>query len=300
MAEARPGAPPCLPLRSRCLQTITEAPHGNALAACAASILDLNLADVPNFVATADYLAAMQSHASEHGMSLRKVALCDGRFPEFVAPATLCIVRGTSPRGHGHVIVAAVSEDGVTLLPIHDPFPTGGFLEGFGTWAALYEPKVPVRGRDPHDVRAEAIKLLCEGRQAQGRAILARAGAVAAGGGGGRGRGGGGSPAPTATSSGDAPPPSAEPAALAKWCDAFLGERGCDLSLRDFSRTGRGLASCASKAGGEPALRIPLRLVLTARGLPRHPLLDSMHGDLRLALALLLEPIVRADGPWAR
>ena len=53
-------------------------------------------------------------------------------------------------------------------------------------------------------------------------------------------------------------------------------------------------------AAGDAALRIPLRVVLSSRGLPAHPLLDALHEDLRLALALLMEPVLRPDGAWAR
>lgn len=128
------------PLRARVTQTIMQAPHGNALAACAASILGVNLDDTPNFVKEPDYLAAMQAHAARHGCSLRKLALEDGRLPtsEALAPGSLCIARGTSPRGHGHVIVACVAADGLSLEFVHDPFPSGGFLDGHAVWAAIY------------------------------------------------------------------------------------------------------------------------------------------------------------------
>ena len=128
------------PLRARVTQTITEAPHGNALAACAASILGLSIDDTPNFVKEPDYLAAMQTHAACHGCSLRKVTLEDGRLPtsEALAAGSLCIARGTSPRGHGHVVVASIAIDGCSLEFVHDPFPSGGFLDGQAVWAIIY------------------------------------------------------------------------------------------------------------------------------------------------------------------
>ena len=137
-----PGSALKGPLRARVTQTITAAPHGNALAACAASILGLSIDDTPNFVKEPDYMVAMQAHAADHGCSLRKVTLEEGRLPmsEALAPGSLCIARGTSPRGHGHVVVASVAADGISLEFIHDPFPPGGEsgLVGHAVWAAIY------------------------------------------------------------------------------------------------------------------------------------------------------------------
>lgn len=128
-------------LQHRVFQTITEAPHGNALAACAASLLGLSIDDVPNFVALDDYWAGMVAHAAEHEQQLCKVVLQDGCLPYATAPGRLCMARGKSPRGdHGHVIVAAVDADGRSLEHVHDPFPAGGFLDGVALWAAFYAP----------------------------------------------------------------------------------------------------------------------------------------------------------------
>ena len=129
-------------LHHRVLQDITEPPHGNALAACTASLLGLPLETVPNFVALPDYWTAMVAHAGEHGLALRKLTMLEGRLPENFSPGTLCIARGKSPRGdHGHVVVAAVAADGETLEMVHDPFEAGGFLDGAAAWAAFYEPR---------------------------------------------------------------------------------------------------------------------------------------------------------------
>ena len=126
---------------TRVLQTVLEPPHGNALQACAASILGKALDGVPNFVEADDYWQAMLDHASSIGLSVIKMPLTDGKLPFPSASGTFCIARGTSPRGaHGHVIVAAVAADGVSLSPVHDPHPDGGFLSGHAVWAAFYVP----------------------------------------------------------------------------------------------------------------------------------------------------------------
>ena len=121
---------------------------GNALQACVASLFGLRLDDVPNFVATSDYWVSMLKFAKQQGLSLIKVPLGeDGTLPYPSTPGTLCLARGYSHRGKNHVVVAAVANDGVSLLKIHDPYPSGacvahtthgGFLAGPATWAGFY------------------------------------------------------------------------------------------------------------------------------------------------------------------
>ena len=163
------------------IQTVLEPPHGNALQACVATLLDLPLAAVPNFVAEENYWSAMLTHAASHGLSVIKVPLSEGRLPFASAPGTRCIARGVSPRGaHGHVIIATVwgygsiprplgwlpapchrplpatnprssdravppqvGADGCSLTPLFDPHPAGGFLAGPTVWAAFYTALTP-------------------------------------------------------------------------------------------------------------------------------------------------------------
>ena len=124
---------------SRVLQTDHTPESGNALQACVASLLRLPLCEVPNFIAQPEgYWPAMLTHASSRGLSMMKVPLSEGRLHFASCPGTLCILRGTSPRGaHGHVIVAEVAADGRSLEPVHDPHPDGGFLHGMPEWAAF-------------------------------------------------------------------------------------------------------------------------------------------------------------------
>jgi hypothetical protein len=62
-------------------QTILEPPHGNALQACAASILGLPLNLVPNFVVEVDHWDAMLRFAALRGLTLIKVNLDGGLLP---------------------------------------------------------------------------------------------------------------------------------------------------------------------------------------------------------------------------
>jgi hypothetical protein len=122
-------------------QTILEPPHGNALQACAASILGLPLNLVPNFVVEVDHWDAMLRFAALRGLTLIKVNLDGGLLPHKTRPGTLCIARGSSPRGnHAHVTVAMVTCDGRALELAHDPHPTGDGLAGEPSWAAFFVP----------------------------------------------------------------------------------------------------------------------------------------------------------------
>jgi hypothetical protein len=66
-------------------QTILEPPHGNALQACAASILGLPLNLVPNFVVEVDCWDAMLRFAALRGLTLIKVNLDGGLLPHKTA-----------------------------------------------------------------------------------------------------------------------------------------------------------------------------------------------------------------------
>ena len=143
------------------------------------------------------------------------------------------------------------------------------------------------RPTSPRSHRAEAIRLHAAGQVTEARALLSAAATT--------------TEAASASSSSKAAADDPMSEALAAWCLKFLG-RPPPLALREFADTGRGLAAgSAGLCAGDDILAIPLSCVLTSQGrLPSHPLLDGWHEDLRLALALLLEPLRDADGPWAR
>ena len=109
-------------LSRRVVQTNFDPGRGDALRACVASLLDLPLAQTPDFLNAAggDYWRSMVSHGAALGLAPIKVALgSDGKLPSPSVEGGLCILRGTSPRGaHGHVIVAAVGRDGLRELAV--------------------------------------------------------------------------------------------------------------------------------------------------------------------------------------
>lgn len=168
-----------------------------------------------------------------------------------------------------------------------------------------------MRASSPRTLRAEAIRLQTEGRTAESRALLAEAAAAYEFHSSANGScsssdqviptaaekacGGSGGAAAAGLADGFD-----EPQALSEWCRDFLGQPPT-LHLHDFPDTGRGLTSDLHIPAGDPVLTIPLHCVLTSRRcLPAHPLLDTMHEDLRLATSLLVEPLRDPKGPWAR
>ena len=84
------------------------------------------------------------------------------------------------------------------------------------------------------------------------------------------------------------------------WTKQFLPHAPSTLTLRTFQTTGRGLAATTNLEAGDVALRLPISCILTASVLPKHELLEGIDPDLRLALALLREPIREPNGPWAQ
>eukprot|EP00667_Euglena_gracilis_P029413 EG_transcript_38921 len=122
------------------LQTDFSPGTGNALQACVATVLSLPLADVPNFIAAPDYLAALQEFLRPHRLAFLKVSLTpEGRllFP-LPGAQPVCLLTGKSPRGdHKHVVVAQVV-DGSSFQTLHDPHPDGRGLDGALAWAGFF------------------------------------------------------------------------------------------------------------------------------------------------------------------
>lgn len=148
-------------------QTITEAGKGNALQACVASMLDLDITAVPDVLADPrGYAVAIEEVLRPLGLTLLKVPLdAKGQLPFATGTSTLCLLAGPSPRGsHKHVIVARVTAPRVDDLaaaagdaatdsnvalsaPVllgtdfelaHDPFVGGEGLGGPGQWAGFF------------------------------------------------------------------------------------------------------------------------------------------------------------------
>lgn len=107
-------------------QTILTPPHGNCLQACIASILELPLEEVPNF---------MRVSGPAWYDRFVNFLLSQGLFPIYLTPEVVnadgtrpygyYLVQGKSPRGDfDHVVVY---HNGKLA---HDPNPAGGGIEG--------------------------------------------------------------------------------------------------------------------------------------------------------------------------
>lgn len=136
-------------------QTDFSAAQGNALQACFASIFEVPLADVPNFIAVqpgsgaggADYLRAIDTWLAPRKLAFVKISLTEtgGRL-QFPAGPAICILAGPSPRGDfKHAVVARVVENEISgegegaqgFRIIHDPYPDATGLAGDPAWAGF-------------------------------------------------------------------------------------------------------------------------------------------------------------------
>lgn len=98
-------------------QTIFDAVNGNCLAACIASILEVELAEVPNFCegATTHWLDRLAEWLAPRGLYPLCFTLTGGDW----RPQGLHILAGKSPRGDWLHAVVARGRD-----VVHDPHPS--------------------------------------------------------------------------------------------------------------------------------------------------------------------------------
>lgn len=122
-------------------QEITTGDAGDCLSACLATLLELEIGEVPKF--RRDHgpegmmPAARTWLAENYGFSLLRVCLKTTRSDRLEsAPGQLCIAGGRSPVAGGlyHAVVGRIGDDGFELL--HDPHPEG--LGILGEPLALY------------------------------------------------------------------------------------------------------------------------------------------------------------------
>jgi hypothetical protein len=126
-------------------QTDFTPSKGNALQACIATILKLELEKVPNFIAqTEDIYDSLRKFLASYGLGFMKIMLEDGNLP--FAPGgdrTICLLAGDSPRGsHRHVVVAELAQGSTKPAPIFDPHPSAHYLNSH-TWVGLFVALVP-------------------------------------------------------------------------------------------------------------------------------------------------------------
>eukprot|EP00732_Lithocolla_globosa_P007569 Lithocolla_globosa_v1_NODE_9827_length_664_cov_4.638752.p1 type:complete len:152 gc:universal NODE_9827_length_664_cov_4.638752:559-104(-) len=131
-------------------QTNFSPGQGNALQACVASIFQLPLEDVPNFIEhPKGYQTGIQQWLDQQtsGLAFLKISL-DERgglvFPVH-SPVT-CLLAGKSPRGEfKHVVVAKINPDQLIPELVFDPHPDAQKkgVEGTDGWVSLFVASKP-------------------------------------------------------------------------------------------------------------------------------------------------------------
>ncbi|NMC52511.1 MAG: hypothetical protein GYA48_02615 [Chloroflexi bacterium] len=114
------------------LQTIFAPPNGNCLQACIASILELPLEEVPNFMQYPNQWLPRYEHFLR-ARNLQPVYLRfeNGQTPDF-EPWGYHLITVKSPRGpYDHSLV------GFQGKPVHDPFPGGNCAGEVIGWELL-------------------------------------------------------------------------------------------------------------------------------------------------------------------
>lgn len=109
------------------MQTVFGEGKGNCFAACLASILELPIEAVPNFMAEhrSDWFGALNRWLAGTGLRcvyVKAAHLDDAKIAPFASDVPL-IVGGKSPRGLSH---AVIWHDGEI---VHDPHPEGGGID---------------------------------------------------------------------------------------------------------------------------------------------------------------------------
>lgn len=99
-------------------QTTFGVPGGNCFSACVASLLELEVEEVPYFMGEPDWFFAFNRWLRPRGLYAMNFEGHPERFQGFVPDDARCILGGRSPRGP-HAVVGTMS--GVTL---HDPHPS--------------------------------------------------------------------------------------------------------------------------------------------------------------------------------
>lgn len=107
-------------------QTIFDKPHGNCLQACVASILELDLDQVPNFVENDDWFQALETFLER--FDLQPAQLDPTKTEKIWKPTGFHIKGGLGPRKLHHAVV------GLAGKTVHDPHPDGGGLVLLEDW----------------------------------------------------------------------------------------------------------------------------------------------------------------------
>lgn len=105
---------------------------GSCFTACIASILEVDLKDIPNFVDHGqDWMCVLWKYLDPMGLSYTSHHFRPGEPPKFI-PEGYHTISGYAPRGYRHSVV------GFRGQFVHDPFPNGGGLITVDGWGAIH------------------------------------------------------------------------------------------------------------------------------------------------------------------
>jgi hypothetical protein len=126
------------------MQNETEPGRGDCVAACVASVLEIPLAEVPNFrLASAPWTALQEWLAGRNLFAIKVVA---DRMLFHPMPMTFCILTGRSPRRDiGHAVVGQQTE--CDWHVVHDPHPDRSGLKGEPEWVIFFGVLQPERAQ---------------------------------------------------------------------------------------------------------------------------------------------------------
>lgn len=106
--------------------------NGSCFASCIASILELPIKDVPNFVEFGkDWMLELWKFLEPKGLTYTSVNFKQHEAPERI-PSGYHIISGYAPRGYRHSVV------GFRGQCVHDPFPNGGGLITVDSWGVIH------------------------------------------------------------------------------------------------------------------------------------------------------------------
>lgn len=141
-------------------QTIIDKDKGNCLSACLASLLELPLEEVPNFVwhFKNNFGDAVQLWLRARGFAWLRIRMPkeiktgdDIRF--HALPEVLCLATGKSPRGdYFHSVVGRIT-GGHNFELVHDPHPSGKGLDGMPTCVEFLIPVDPTAFNYKHAIK---------------------------------------------------------------------------------------------------------------------------------------------------
>lgn len=145
-------------------QTVLNETKGNCLSAAIASLLELDIRDVPNFdVLNGDFIQRVNEWLEPRGLGWLRIIMPRqdrgpgrvqvGRLPESgeefrhhpLPEGVLCLATGKSTRGEWcHSVVGRVT-DGYNFELLHDPHPSGEGIEGLPLCIEFLVPLNPAR-----------------------------------------------------------------------------------------------------------------------------------------------------------